>query len=191
MRHRAYSRPMIANCRSHSAVQSTVAPPSTRICGARPGTGTGTAIAGRATPRMRPMRRSAAAIAAPVLPALTIASALPSRTSSAETHDRGVLLGAHRRRRVVHRHDLGRRHDLDAVDAVGEQRRDHVLEPDEQHTHVELLGRLDRARDDLAGGVVAAHRVDGNGDGHGRPTRRRSPGGRRTSRSCRTRCAAA
>src|SRR3954471_6547499 len=82
---RAYSRPITANWRSHSAVQSTVAPPSTRICGFRPGTGIGTAIAGRAAPLMRPMRSSAAAMAAPVLPALAIASALPSRTSSAET----------------------------------------------------------------------------------------------------------
>src|SRR4051812_17612337 len=82
---RAYSRPITANWRSHSAVQSTVAPPSTRICGARPGTGIGTAIAGRATPLIRPMRNSAAAMAAPVLPALVIASALPSRTSSAAT----------------------------------------------------------------------------------------------------------
>src|SRR3954469_13745935 len=82
---RAYSRPITANWRSHSAVQSTVAPPSTRICGFRPGTGIGTAIAGRAAPLMRPMRSSAAAMAAPVLPALAIASALPSRTSSADT----------------------------------------------------------------------------------------------------------
>src|SRR5215207_5640426 len=82
---RAYSRPITANCRSHSAVQSTVAPPSTRICGARPGTGIGTAIAGRAAPLMRPMRSNAAAMDAPVLPALVIASALPSRTSSALT----------------------------------------------------------------------------------------------------------
>ena len=40
----------------------------------------GTAMAGRATPLIRPMRNSAAAMAAPVLPALVIASALPSRT---------------------------------------------------------------------------------------------------------------
>ena len=66
-------------------MQSTVEPASTRICGWWPGTGTGTAIAGRATPLMRPMRSSAAAIVAPVFPALTIASALPSRTSCAQT----------------------------------------------------------------------------------------------------------
>ena len=40
-------------------------------------------MAGRLTPLMRPIRSSAAAIVAPVLPAETIAEALPSRTASA------------------------------------------------------------------------------------------------------------
>src|SRR6478609_6336321 len=40
-------------------------------------------MAGRDTPLMRPMRRSALAMVAPVLPALTIADARPSRTASA------------------------------------------------------------------------------------------------------------
>ena len=44
-------------------------------------------------------------------------------------------------------------------------------------------------RDDFAGGEVTPHRVDRAGDPH-RLSRRRSPGGRRTSRSCRTRCGA-
>ena len=50
--------------------------------GVAPGTGMGVAIAGRATPSRRPMRSSAAAMPAPVLPALNTAQALPSRTSS-------------------------------------------------------------------------------------------------------------
>jgi hypothetical protein len=41
------------------------------------------AMAGRLTPLMRPMRSSADAIVAPVLPAETIAEARPSRTASA------------------------------------------------------------------------------------------------------------
>ena len=41
------------------------------------------AIAGRLTPLMRPIRSSADAIVAPVLPAEIIADALPSRTASA------------------------------------------------------------------------------------------------------------
>ena len=51
--------------------------------GCEPGTGIGVAIAGRLTPLMRPMRSSAAAIVAPVLPAEIIALAVPSRTASA------------------------------------------------------------------------------------------------------------
>ena len=51
--------------------------------GRSPGTGMGVAIAGRLTPFMRPIRSSADAIVAPVLPAETIADARPSRTASA------------------------------------------------------------------------------------------------------------
>src|SRR4051812_2901147 len=43
----------------------------------------GVAMAGRMTPRRRPIRRRALAMVAPVLPALTIALAWPSRTCSA------------------------------------------------------------------------------------------------------------
>ena len=57
-----------------------------------PGTGITVAMAGRATPLTRPMRRRALAIAAPVLPALTIADARPSRTASAaRTTDESFL----------------------------------------------------------------------------------------------------
>ena len=48
-----------------------------------PRTGKGTAMAGRETPLMRPSRSSEAAMAAPVLPALSRADACPSRTASA------------------------------------------------------------------------------------------------------------
>ena len=53
--------------------------------GVLPGTGIGVAMAGRFTPLMRPMRNSALAMVAPVLPAEIIALAMPSRTKSAET----------------------------------------------------------------------------------------------------------
>ena len=74
-----------------------------------PGTGIGTAIAGRVMPRMRPMRSSAAAIVAPVLPAEIIALASPSRTASAarttvESFLRRTACGG----LVVHPDDLGR-----------------------------------------------------------------------------------
>ncbi len=43
----------------------------------------GVAMAGRTTPLSRPIRSRALAMVAPVLPALTMARALPSRTASA------------------------------------------------------------------------------------------------------------
>ncbi len=66
------------------AAQSTLAPESIKTVGDDPGTGMGVAMAGRLTPRKRPIRSSALAIAAPVLPALTMAQARPSRTASAQ-----------------------------------------------------------------------------------------------------------
>jgi len=60
-----------------------LAPASSKIVGVEPGTGIGVAIAGRFTPSTRPMRNSADAMVAPVLPAEIIALALPSRTASA------------------------------------------------------------------------------------------------------------
>ena len=62
---------------------------------APPGTGIGVAIAGRLTPLIRPMRSSAAAIVAPVLPAETIADALPVADRLGGADERGVLLRAH------------------------------------------------------------------------------------------------
>ena len=66
---------------------------------------------------------------------------------------------------------------------------------DEHDGDAELLGGLRGAGDDLAGRLVAPHRVDGDrehaltqGDGSSRP---RWPGGRRTSRSWGTRRGAA
>ena len=61
--------------------------------GDEPGTGIGVAIAGRATPLIRPRRRSADAIVAPVLPAETMADARPSRTASAaRTNDESFIV---------------------------------------------------------------------------------------------------
>ena len=63
------------------------------VVGLPPGVGIGVAIAGRAMPRMRPMRSSAEPMAAPVLPADTIADARPSRTASAaRTSDESFIV---------------------------------------------------------------------------------------------------
>jgi len=77
------TEPIVANCASHATSTSALAPASSKIVGVDPGTGIGVAIAGRFTPSMRPMRNSAEAIVAPVLPAEIIALAFPSRTASA------------------------------------------------------------------------------------------------------------
>src|ERR1700728_401326 len=75
-----------------AAVHSALAPASTRIAGGPSRRGIGVAMQGRDTPRRRPIRKRAEAIVAPVLPALTMAEALPSRTSSAErTSDESFL----------------------------------------------------------------------------------------------------
>ena len=66
-----------------AAVHSALAPASTSTAGVRPRRGRGVAMHGRTTPGRRPIRSSAEAIVAPVLPAETMAHALPSRTSSA------------------------------------------------------------------------------------------------------------
>ena len=64
-------------------MHSALAPASSSTVGVVPGTGIGVAIAGRATPRMRPIRNRALAMVAPVLPALTMADggAVPDRLS--------------------------------------------------------------------------------------------------------------
>ena len=75
-----------------------------------PGHGIGVAMAGRATPLMRPMRSSALPIVAPVLPALTMAEALPSRTASAaRTSDESFMRADALGRVGVHGDHLGRR----------------------------------------------------------------------------------
>ena len=80
---REKTEPICANCTSQSACTSALAPASSSTVGAMPGTGMMVAIAGRLTPLMRPIRSSADAIVAPVLPAEIIAEAWPSRTASA------------------------------------------------------------------------------------------------------------
>ena len=66
-----------------AAVHSALAPASTSTAGAEPRRGSGVAMQGRETPGSRPIRSRAEAMVAPVLPALTMAEARRSRTSSA------------------------------------------------------------------------------------------------------------
>jgi len=98
------------------------APASMSTVGVPPGTGSGVAIAGRATPEMRPIRRSADAIVAPVLPAETIAEARPSLTASAARTSVRVLLrkDAPSRRVLVHPDDLVGLDDLEIPGVTSE-----------------------------------------------------------------------
>ena len=158
-----------------------------------PGTGIGVAMAGRATPLMRPMRSSALAIVAPVLPALTMAEARPSRTASAARTSEESFMRAHARAGVgVHGDDLGRREHLEAAGVAD------LVGPADEHDGDAELGRAPawrprRSRRGPGRRPSRRRRWAGSsasvtGDAI---SRRRWPGGRGTSRSCRTRRGAA
>ena len=69
---------------------------------------------GRSTPGSRPMRNSAEAMVAPVLPAETIALAFPSRTSSAaRTKDESFFFRTLDAGIVVHGDDFAAGDDLE------------------------------------------------------------------------------
>ena len=102
--------------------------------------------------------------------------------------ERRVLLGADARARVVaHADDLGRG---DHVELTAERLQD-LGPPDEDDGDTQFGGGALRSLDDGVGSVVAAHGVDGDGQHHREVSRPRRPGGPCTSRSCRTRRAAA
>ena len=125
---------------------------------AEPGTGIGVAIAGRATPLMRPMRSRALAIVAPVLPALTIAEARPSRTASAaRTSDESFMV------RTLLAGSASMAMTSEASMIVEPADVTELVGPADQHdVDAELVAGRERAGDDLAGCVVAAHRVEGD-----------------------------
>ena len=97
-------------------------------------------------------------MAAPVLPALTMARALPSRTASAaRTREESFLRRTDGAGVLVHGDDLRGGEDLEPARVA-----DLVGGPDEHDRDAELLGGLPGAGHDLAGGVVAAHGVHGD-----------------------------
>jgi hypothetical protein len=84
------------------------------------------------------------------------------------TYEGRIRARPHRARRIlVHADHVGRAEDLDAGGrgAAGKMWGDRVGATDEQDVDVALLGRTERARDDLARRAVASHRVDRD---HGR-----------------------
>ena len=103
-------------------------------------------------------------MAAPVLPALTMAEARPSRTASAaRTTDASFLRRTAGPRVVVHVDDLGGGHDRQVARVGGG---DGLGPADEQHVDAEALDGLAGAGDDLARCPVAAHGVDRDGQDH-------------------------
>ena len=130
--------------------------------------------AGRSMPSMRPRRKTAAAMVAPVEPALTTASALPSRTRSVATR-----IDA---RRLARRAaagcspisiDVGRVDEADAGRPAAPVLGDLALQAghvtDEDHLVGVRGGVVDRPSDDLTRCVVATHRVDRDAHGAQRP----------------------
>ena len=155
---------MTANWRRWAGLESTLAPTSSSTV--RPSAlGTTAASAGRSTPGMVPITILAAIIAAPVLPAVTIAWARPSRTSSAQTRTDerrlwriGVMAGS----------------SMPTVSSacttsmpVTSRKRDSSSSttrrsPDQQHAVPVLHGGPPRPLHGGAGRVVSTHGIDGD-----------------------------
>ena len=173
-----------------SGVESGLAPMSRRTTGPF-AVIIWTASAGRSTPGSRPRRRTAAAIPAPVCPAVTTASAWPFLTRSTATRidesffSRSASAGCSSMPTTwLDMDDRGVRGKL-AGDAADDR-----LVADEDHPVVGICpGVVERPEDDLGGTVIAAHRVDrdadpvalgagrlGRGLGHRVSARRRRPG---------------
>ena len=142
------------------------------------------AIAGRMTPDMRPRLKIALVATAPELPAETKASARPSLTSLIATLIEQSFFFADRvHRTFIHLHFVG------SVDYLKFPRLDRRLRiffqilvesvqfilnggqlADEQYLHIGKTGRrLNRADNNLFGGVVAPHRIKGNSSHGGNP----------------------
>ena len=126
------------------------------------------ASAGRSTEGNVPITKRATVITAPVFPALTSASALPSRTSRAATCRELSFL---RRKacdgRIVHRDHVRGVHDFDrqVADLVTVQLLpDGAFEADEQHANPQLARGENRTFDFGTRGVVASHGIKSYGN---------------------------
>ena len=155
----ANTAPICANCTSHSGWHSALAPASSRTVGgrARHGDRRGDGRAGHALDAAHAQQRAghggAGVAGADHRRRLAVAHRLGG------AHQRRVLLARARpaRRVVVHGDDLGRRRSsrsaASATTSGGPTRTTGIAE---------LVGGRARAGDDLVGGLVAAHGVDGD-----------------------------
>ena len=152
-------QPIWANWTSIGAVQSTLAPESIRMVGVDPGTGMTVAMAGRETPGRRPIRNKALAMVAPVLPALTMAQARPSRTASAQrTSEESRFTRTARPGSSSIPMTSARGQDLHP--GLRRQSAQVGGVADQQHGDAELLRCLTRPGHHLGRRPVAAHGVD-------------------------------
>ena len=115
-----------------------------------------------------PITKRATVITAPVLPALTSASALPSRTRRAATcRELSFLRRKAWSRRIVHRDHVRGVHDFDRQarqtygDLAPAERR---FLADKKDTNPQLASGEDRTFDFSTRGVVASHGIKGYGN---------------------------
>ena len=128
----------------------------------------GVAIPGVAIPFSRPIRSSALAIVAPVLPAETIAEASPSRTASAaRTSEESFFLPD----RGPGSSSISMTSDA-SITGRSEGVADPVGGADEHDGDPERVTGLARPGDDLARCLVAPHRVDRHRKAGGEAPRR-------------------
>ena len=114
---------------------------------------------GRSTPGSRPMRKSADAIVAPVLPAETMALALPSRTSSAaRTSDESFFL-----RTLAPGSSSIAITSVTATTGRPSGVAHEFGHADEGDVKSQLIDGALGARDDLSRSEVTTHRVNGDG----------------------------
>ena len=170
---------MWANCTRCSGRQVTLAPTSSSRIGERPGLGSGSASAGRYTPRSRRRLNSAAASAGPVEPPDTNAWARPSATARvAWTIDASGVV----RTAFAGSAFLAIETGASTTSTPAGTAPISLAGPEQQDPDA-LRGRASSARRDLARAEVGPARIDGDGDHAGRPQAiRSSRSGTMTSR---------
>ena len=107
------------------------------------------------------MRNRAEAIVAPVLPAETIAEALPVANKLGGAHERRIFLRAHRLRGVlIHADDFGTGKDGETLGIANE-----FGWSDQDDIETEFVDGATGARDDFVWCVISAQRVESDGQG--------------------------
>ena len=171
-RRRAYTLPITPNCSRCCGRHSTLAPTSSSTAG-RCRVGIVAASAGRSTPGSMPNAPCAAITVAPVCPALKSAAASPRATGLGRHPDRRAAACAAAPPTATPPSPTTsgastmRTRSRSTSGVPGELGLERRRPADEQHAEIEVAGRRQRAVDDVARRVVAAHRVDCDADHRG------------------------